>query len=339
MILNQTAAKIYDTIFFFIEYFNQKEIENNFINVYSDTNFMISCYNQVKSEIGAIPEYLSPLFLYKDEMVSLMSQFRSENYDIENDNIDSFIVKLITNSEQLKEKTYEQIFGNSAPDNYIDAIQSLDAPLEYKLRVSMLLGDFDHAIKVLTPLLKKVYLSIDKLNIKYERELVSRFEQIQSNANIRMYQNFLRYDESRFSSTEVSVCLLNQYILYHADSTKKFLLILGYKHEEAIEKCFDDACTIDPERFVLCCGNETRLKIIRSFSEHNELTSSQIAQILECPVTTIIRHMNTLADDNLIFISKRVGLQIFYKLNIRLFKKMQIQINKIFDNILSSERN
>ena len=68
MDLNQTPAKIYDTIFFFIEYFYPKEIENGFINVYESTDFMISCYDQVKPDIGSIPSYLSPLFLYNREI-------------------------------------------------------------------------------------------------------------------------------------------------------------------------------------------------------------------------------------------------------------------------------
>lgn len=334
MHLNQTAAKIYDTIFFFIEYFNPKEIENNFINAYDDASFMTSCYDQVKSEIGSIPDYLSPLFLYLNGASSPMSQFCSEHFDLDNDNIDSFIVKLITDSYKLKTKVYEQIFGNSESWNYIDALEELDAPTEYKLRLSMLFGDFDHAIKVLTPILKQVYLSVDKLNKKYEREIMSRFEQIQSAANIRTYQNFLKYDDSRFDSTEISICLLNQYIVYYADNSKKFFMMLGYKHEESIEKQSDDIDSISTEQFILCCGNELRLKIIRALCEHEELTASQLAQILDCPVTTMIRHINMLGSNNLIFLSKREGLQIFYKLNLKLFKIMREQINNLFNAIL-----
>lgn len=333
MNLNQTAAKVYDTIFFFIEYFNPKEIENNFINAYDDASFMTSCYDQVKSEIGSIPNYMSPLFLYLNDASSPMSQFYSEHFDLDNDNIDSFIVKLITDSDKLKTKVYEQIFGNSESGNYIDALETLDAPAEYKLRVSMLFGDFDHAIKVLTPILKQVYLSVDKLNKKYEREIMSRLEQIQSAANIRTYQNFLKYDDSRFDSTEISICLLNQYIVYYADNSKKFFMMLGYKHEESIATQFDNAHIISVEQFILCCGNELRLRIIKALCEHDELTTSQISQMLDCPVTTTIRHINQLREYNLIFISKRDGLQIFYKLNIKLFKKMQGQLNNLLDSI------
>ena len=207
MNLNQTAAKIYDTIFFFIEYFNPKEIENNFINIYDDTSFMTSCYDQVKSEICNIPDYLSPLFMYQNSDSSPMSRFYSEHFDPDIDNIDSFIVKLITDSDKLKAKVYEQIFDGAGSGNYIDALEALDASCERKLRISMLFGDFNHAIKVLTPILKQVYLSVDKLNKRYEREIMSRFEQIQSAANIRTYQNFLKYDDSRFDSTEISICL------------------------------------------------------------------------------------------------------------------------------------
>ena len=333
MHLNQTAAKIYDAIFFFIEYFNPKEIESNFINAYDDTSFMTSCYEQVKSEVETIPDYLSPLFLCRDNVTSPVSQFRSEHFDPDNDNIDSFIVKLITDSDKLRAKVYEQVFGSSVSGNYIDALEALDAPVEYKLRVSMLFGDFDHAIKVLTPILKQVYLSVEKLNKKYEREIISRFEQIQSAANIRTYQNFLKYDESRFDSTEVSICLMNQYIVFSGEKDKRSFMILGYKHEESIAKHFNDTSIINVEQFIVCCGNELRLRMIKEFCKYSELTTSQLAQVLDCPITTTIRHINQLRDYNLIFISKRDGLQIFYKLNIKLFKKMQRQLNSLLDSI------
>ena len=333
MYLNQTPAKIYDTIFFFIEYFYPKEIEKGFINVYESTDFMISCYDQVKSDIESIPSYLSPLFLYNGDS-SPMSNFHSENYDPDGDNIDSFIIKLITNSDKLKAKVREQVFGSSESGNYIDALEKLDVPLEQKLQISMLFGDFDHAIKVLTPILKQVYLSVEKLNQKYEREILSRFGQIQSDTNIRAYENFLKYDKSRFDSTEISICLLNQYIVYYADNSKKFFMMLGYRHEESIDKQSDDIDSISTEQFILCCGNELRLKIIRALCEHEELTASQLAQILDCPVTTMIRHINMLGSNNLIFLSKREGLQIFYKLNLKLFKIMRERINNLFNAIL-----
>lgn len=333
MHLNQTAAKIYDTIFFFIEYFNPKEIENSFINVYESTDFMISCYDQVKSDLGNVPSYLSPLFLYNGDS-SPMSNFHSENYDPDGDNIDSFIIKLITNSDKLKVKVREQVFGSSESSNYIDALEKLDIPLEQKLQISMLFGDFDHAIKVLTPILKQVYLSVEKLNQKYEREILSRFGQIQSDTNIRAYENFLKYDKSRFDSTEISICLLNQYVIRHADRADKFFMVLGFKHEETLAKRADNYDTITPDQFILCCGNELRLRMIKAFCEHEELTSSQLAQILDCPVTTTIRHTNMLCENNLIFISRREGLQIFYRLNLKLFRAMKEQINNLFNTII-----
>lgn len=337
MNLNQTPAKIYDTIFFFIEYFNPKDIESGFTNVYDDTSFMLSCYEQVKAEVEDIPGYLSPLFLSPNGTVSPMSQFRSDYFDFENDNIDSFIVKIITNSDQIKDRTYNQVFGKSESKNYLEAIQSLDAPLEFKLQVSLLFGNFDYAIKTLTVLLKRVYLSVEKLNKKYEREIASRFEQIQSQVNIRAYQNFLKYDVSRIDSTEVSVCMLNQYVVYHVDTPKNFFMILGYKHEETFEKKANNVDIISPEQFILCCGNELRLKMLNAFCKHGELTTSQISQILDCPVTTTIRHINILSNNTLIFISKRDGLQIFYKINAVLFKKMKEKIDILFDTIPEGE--
>ena len=334
MFLNQTAAKIYDSIFFFIEYFNPKEIEKNFTSCYDDTSFMISCYDQVRSGVGSIPDYLSPLFLYGDGVSSPISEFFSEHAGIY-DSIDSFIVELVSDSSQLRAKVYERIFGAHETGNYTDALESLCAPLEFKLRVAMLFGDFDHAIKALAPILKKVYLGVEALNRKYEREIASRFEQIQSPANILTYQNFMNYNESLSDSTEVSVCLLNQYIVYHATNDNRLLMMLGFRHEEAIGMNLNDAHNASAEQFIMCCGNEIRLNVIKTLNEKGELTASQISQILDCPVTTTIRHIDCLRNFNLIYMSRRDGLQILYKLNLKLFKRMKSELVSLFDDILS----
>ena len=336
MLLNQTTAKIYDSIFFFIEYFNPDEIEKHFINCYDDPSFMISCYNQVRSGVDGIPEYLAPLFIFPDRTASPMSEFFSECFG-KYDSVDSFILRLVTDSAKLRAKVYETIFGAPETGSYTDALEALNAPLEFKLRAAMLFGDFVHAIKVLVPIFKQVYLRVDELNRKYELEIASRFEQIQSATNVKTYQNFLEYDESLFDSTEISVCLLNQYFVCHTRNDDKFFMMLGFRHEEALEKQLDNAHAVSVEKFIICCGNELRMNIIRALNERGELTASQLSQTLDCPVTTTIRHIDYLRTNNLIFMSRRDGLQIFYKLNLKLFKRMKGELNSLLDDILSKK--
>lgn len=336
MFLNQATAKIYDSIFFFIEYFNPDEIEKHFINCYDDPSFMISCYDQVRSGVGGIPEYLAPLFVFQNKIASPMSEFFSERFG-KYDSVDSFILGLVTDSAKLRAKVYETIFGAPETGSYTDALETLNAPLEFKLRAAMLFGDFDHAIKVLVPIFKQVYLSVEELNKKYEREIASRFEQIQSATNVKTYQNFLKYDESLFDSTEISVCLLNQYLVCSTNNDGKALMMLGFRHEEALEKQFDDAHAVSVEQFIICCGNELRMNIIKALNERGELTASQLSQTLDCPVTTTIRHIDYLRNYNLIFMSRREGLQIFYKLNLKLFRKMKIELDSLLDEILSKK--
>ena len=190
---------------------------------------------------------------------------------------------------------------------------------------------------MLVPIFKQVYLSVEELNKKYEREIASRFEQIQSATNVKTYQNFLEYDESLFDSTEISVCLLNQYFVCHTRNDDEFFMMLGFRHEEALEKQFDYANTISVEKFIICCGNELRMNIIKALNERGELTASQLSQTLDCPVTTTIRHIDYLRNYNLIFMSRREGLQIFYKLNLKLFKRMKSELDSLLDDILSKK--
>ena len=80
---------------------------------------------------------------------------------------------------------------------------------------------------------------------------------------------------------------------------------------------------------------EEMMNIIKALNKRGELTASQLSQTLGCPVTTTIRHIDYLRNNNLIFMSRREGLQIFYKLNLKLFRKMKGELDSLLDDILS----
>ena len=93
MFLKSEPGKVYDTIFFFIEYFNKCEINNEFIKKYDNSDFMLECYQKVEKRTGVVPELLHPFFFTNDKRVSPISVFFSNHYDFEYDDIDSFILR------------------------------------------------------------------------------------------------------------------------------------------------------------------------------------------------------------------------------------------------------
>ena len=107
---------------------------------------------------------------------------------------------------------------------------------------------------------------------------------------------------------------------------------------------YDEKAVIDSEcslasadHFLTVCSGELRVKILRTLSVHGELTASQMAKQIGCPVTTLVRPISILLENRYIYISKRSGLQIFYRLNVPLFRNIRRSFNIMFDKIIDTE--
>ena len=91
MEFNPNVGKIYDSVFFFYEYYNSDVIERDFYNKYYDHEFMMRCYSQIKENITP-PEFLRPLFYCDKSSSTIISEFFGEEIDFSTDTIDSFAI-------------------------------------------------------------------------------------------------------------------------------------------------------------------------------------------------------------------------------------------------------
>ena len=64
-------------------------------------------------------------------------------------------------------------------------------------------------------------------------------------------------------------------------------------------------------------GSEPRRKILESLDRNGDGTASELSRETGLPVTTVLRHMETLSNDLLIMETRRSGLKIYYGLNRR----------------------
>lgn len=346
MFLKSEPGKVYDTIFFFIEYFNKCEINNEFIKKYDNSDFMLECYQKVEKRTGVVPELLHPFFFTNDKRVSPISVFFSNHYDFEYDDIDSFILKLTVNSDSIYQNTIDCVFNpyvnkehkklapTIAPASYIEAMREANLPTDFKLQLSLLLGNFTYSISLLVSWIKKVYCIIDELHASHNREILLEWEQIQSPTNVELYKNELTHGVPIKRSC-VSISLLQQYLVYQRvkDGGHHFLL-LGLRNESALLDKVDES-KVTAENFILACGSEVRIKIVNSLIEKGEMTSSQIAKHMDIPATTMIRHINTLQENGIIYVSRREKLQIFYRLNDKTLRKIKIDLDQMFDRMLN----
>lgn len=333
MEFNPNVGKIYDSVFFFYEYYNSDVIERDFYNEYDDHEFMMRCYSQIKENITP-PEFLRPLFYCNKSSSTIISEFFAEEIDFSTDTIDSFCDKLLRSVDILYQRTLDRIFSDYqkdktkaiypsvAPAGYLEAINNLKMDAEFKLQVSLLIGNFSYAISAFTGLLKNTYLHVDLLHHQYQLEIDEEFEQIQSESNRKLYEKEFQYGTEQYDDAIIGISLLNQFILMDSGKEEKSInLLLGLKHEMALDstRTFQ---TLTLTQFLVACGNDFRVKILYAISEAGEMTLSQLSKLLKTPPTTLLRHIEALLNVRIIYIHRRDGLQIFYKVNSKAFLYM-----------------
>lgn len=223
-----------------------------------------------------------------------------------------------------------------APGNYIEAINNIDLSPDFKLQLSLLFGNFSYAMSVLATWMKKIYCIVDELHTERKREISQEWEQIQNSSNLELYVNELAYDPS--TPTCVSISLLQQYLLYIGETSEHTtMLLLGLRHETAVLDNFDES-KATAENFMLTCGNEIRWNIVKALIANNEMTASQIARYLDISVTTMIRHLSPMNSSGIIYVSNREKLQIYYKLNDKLIRKIKIDLDMILGSIINNRK-
>ena len=352
MKFNPNIGKIYDSVFFFYEYYNSDDIERDFYNKYDDHEFMMRCYSQIKESITP-PEFLRPLFYCNKSSSTIISEFFAEEIDFSTDTIDSFCDKLLRSVDILYQRTLDRIFSDYqkdktkaiypsvAPAGYLEAINNLKMDAEFKLQVSLLIGNFSYAISAFTGLLKNTYLHVDLLHRKYQQEIDQEFVQIQCESNRKLYEEEFQYGTEQYDDAIIGISLLNQIILMDSGKEEKSInLLLGLKHEMALDSTRQFQ-TLTLTQFLVACGNDFRLKILYAISEAGEMTLSQLSKALKTSPTTLLRHVEVLLDNRIIYIHRRDGLQIFYKVNSKAFLYMTPHIEsfmKTMSNITEEKK-
>jgi DNA-binding transcriptional ArsR family regulator len=98
------------------------------------------------------------------------------------------------------------------------------------------------------------------------------------------------------------------------------LLLCGPVHPDALLERFEED-HIDVGRFLDDLGSEPRRRILESLGRNGEGTASELSRDTGLPVTTVLRHMETLSNDLLIMETRRSGLKIYYGLNRRFLER------------------
>ena len=98
------------------------------------------------------------------------------------------------------------------------------------------------------------------------------------------------------------------------------LLLCGPVHPEILLERFEED-HIDVGRFFDDMGSEPRRKILEALEQNGDETASGLSRETGLPVTTVLRHLETLSNDLLITETRRSGLRIYYGLNRRFLER------------------
>lgn len=348
MKFNSEMGKIYDSIFFFYDYYSDSKTLKECTHDYGDTEFMAHCLNQIRNDIKP-PEILRPLFKTVRIQINPITTFFSNHFNFVKDDFESFVIKLSNNTDKIFQMIIDNIFEgyqkmNSVkispsenPEEYLQALQNLNADADFKLQLSLFISNFDYAMSVFIDLFKRVYHYVSALHDKYQREITAEYERVQNDDIAKLYENFIEADIFSAPVTEITICILNQYIVYTSKPDLDSLcLMIGVRSTQIIEdeKKFS---SISINNFLIACGNETRFNALQSIADYGELTLSQLAKLQNVSPATMLRHIEVLLGYHLIQVSRRDGLQIFYKINAQMFRSIKPDLDIFIQTMESSK--
>lgn len=349
MIFQSEAGMLYDTIYYGVVFFNRSEIEKYAQSNCKNPQKIIAYYDELQEKIPPLPAILAPFFYYKYEIPSVVSSFFASYLGIANADaltLDEFIESLESNEQRLYQKVVRSVLQISDervseylpttdPAAYIEAIERLDLPPDFKLQIAFLMGNFGFGVSKLAETLKQVYKYIVDFRQEHKEEIIREYEDILKNHKVEQYRQYYCFDgASEFVG--ISISLLNPHVMFCYPDQIHVRLLVGIMHDEMLDSYLNNE-QVSLDSFLVACGNERRVAIIRALLEHGELTNVQLAQIIGCPATTLISHVEALHNNNIIRVSKRHGVKIFYRLNTACFNEIEKQIGQLVQEIIKKQ--
>lgn len=331
MNFNPEMGKIYDTIFFFIEYYNNDFLEKNFKGKFSDIRTMEAYFQEIKTKVGMIPVYLGPFFYLISDRPSIMSNLFIKHFGEINGELPNFLEIICNKREDLRINVLSLFLDEN--NIYNELTQSWSISTSH---VAFLFGRFDQVIDEMCNFLETVYRAVGDLHTAHRDSIEVVFEQNSADTNKLLLNEYMKLSQEDINNSTVTYSILNQYLLFSATFNGTVTLLLGTKYDQKAVIEFDSSLST-ADNFLTVCSGELRVKMLHVLIDHKELTATQMAKLIDCPPTTLIRPISILQDNKIIYISRRSGLQIFYRLNIPLFKKIYRSFNAMFEKIIDTE--
>ncbi len=348
MHINESIGIFYDMIYYNLIYFNRKSLELKYPGLNYDREAFFINYDtlrRARNHLDPPPQFF-PFFCFYNDKPCVMSEFFQDAFDFFHDTIDSFLAKL-SDKASFKRFVYSYYLSDFLEQLSLDEVLRRDgesigkalALLSKRIDIEQFTYMFYHFNEVINSLVTylnqlKPFIEAFHSTQKNKIQVVQDFISEDNQAMVRKCCPDRMDDLVHFESQTYSVSLLNKYLIVRqkcADKNKHAFL-LGYDCCSLLSQIVNYRY-ITIYSVIKSYGNDTKLEIIRELSK-KEMTISQLSRKLHLSRSSIGRYVEDLVEEVAIVRVKKVGADIYLRLNPEYFIQSKSAFINYVDTIL-----
>ena len=231
---------------------------------------------------------------------------------------------------ELRRVLTDALFGPGSPQSEdgmtageAAKIDRSDLPSEQRYQTLLCLARFPEAVSELCRVLAAAEPLAVSLHELYREEIDDLRAAMESGRYDMLYRETAGFDPGHIRAYSVTLLAAESIrVVGEGD-----ILLCGPVHPEILLERFEED-HIDIERFLDNIGCEPRRKILEALRKNGDGTASELSRKTGLPVTTVLRHLETLSNDLLIAETRRSGLKIYYGLNRRFLERAARKLNR-----------
>ena len=289
------------------------------------------------------PDSLYPFFHYSEHYYCVLTKLVLEKTEFFGDSISDFFQKLedkrffkqyvVTHYLHTFEDVNMQKVLLAEGESIAKALTLLSQSIKIDYFYYMFYH-FNQLVDQLISYLKSLLIEVEKFHAKYKdkADIIYTFTSADTSSQVK--QVCMIDNEVNLESQTYSVCYLNQYLIMRRSTKgkKPFSFVLGCDYSDVLFRAINYQY-ITIYSVIKSYGNDTKIEIIRELSKR-EMTISQLSRKLHLSRSSIGRYVEDLVEEVAVVRVKRVGADIYLRLNPEYFIQSKSAFINYVDNIL-----